>query len=601
MRGAIRDTLGVTENTEKVVNKYGIEAQGSRDVLKAERQKVAQENLEAVRKQNATKEETETHNRDVMRGKKKRADTQQKLSTASDQLKRKIDAAGNKAKAADDAAWDAWRKKVAGTEIPSDPIVNEIKNVKSSMDPQDVAEFRKILKEATPTGEDMSELQRLRNDITRDNKMGDDYDSLTPANKQAVDTIIERLNLSPDIDEEVDAAGAGAGVSTGGGTKPVSAERLHVWKTQLEYAIRNATRGNVRYGIGQVLDKVREAEVDLSKAAGADKELETARALHGPYVDTFRNSPNTPTTVASYVASKVTPEFTKDTKLEAYIDMLGKYDPLIPQTVHYIDDLQEGLKHLPKEGPLREKLETPPPSIAIAGTEGLSKDHPILAASKVADNLMPKEGRPVPFGKTEAKGNLPEVPNVQTENLKYINEGLRRYGKVGGWVLRMIVGGTTAGLFHGDIGSFGGTMLIGQTGVTILTRALRSPSMLEWLAKPSAEDLNAIDTLPPQDAAKMRQIVGALRDEEIRQDPNKANIKIAPVMAAWLAGTSASRNQKNTPSIDDVKKKADELQDHFHKSGLAPAPTPEQATPGPQSSLRPTHIYNATKGIIEAA
>ena len=69
------------------------------------------------------------------------------------------------------------------------------------------------------------------------------------------------------------------------------------------------------------------------------------------------------------------------------------------------------------------------------------------------------------------------------------------------------------------------------------------------------QNLNAIDTLPPQDAAKMRQIVGALRDEEIRQDPNKANIKIAPVMAAWLARTSASRNQKNTPSIDDVKKK----------------------------------------------
>jgi hypothetical protein len=594
VRGAIRDTLGATENTERIVNKYGEEAQASRDVLKAERQKVAQENIEEVRKQNAAKEETEKHNQEVMRDEKKRSGTQQKLSTASDQLKRKIEIARKKAKAADDSAWDTWRKKVAGTETPSDPIVNEIKNVKSSMDPEDVAEFRKIIKESKLSDADRSELQILQDEIAKRNLSADSYDSLTPDKKHAVDEMIDRLNLDPDNLE--DSGGAAAG-GVAGGYKPVNAERLHVWKTQLEYAVRKATRGNVRYGIGQVLDKVREAENDLSKAAGADKELETARALHGPYVDTFRNSPNTPNTVASYVASKVAPEFTRDSKLEDYIGMLGKYDPSIPKTVNYIYDLQQGLKALPKEGPLREKIQVPPPP--LAGTEGLSKEHPVLAASKVADNLMPKEGRPVPFGETKAKGNLPETPNIQTENLKYINEGLRRYGKVGGWVLRMIVGGGTAAFMRGEgVGVFGSTMLIGQTGVTLLTRALRSDSLLNWLAKPSVEDMKLISTLPPEDAARMREILGALKDEEIRQDPKKANIKIAPAMVTWLAGTSASRNQKNTPHIDDVKKKAEDLQNEFHKSGLAPSPTPPEGT-GPQSRNQThTHIWDATTNRI---
>jgi hypothetical protein len=45
--------------------------------------------------------------------------------------------------------------------------------------------------------------------------------------------------------------------------------------------------------------------------------------------------------------------------------------------------------------------------------------------------------------------------------------------------------------------------------------------------------------------------------------------------------------------------KADELQDMFHQSGLAPAP--ERAAPGPQSSLKITHRFNPQSGAIEAA
>jgi hypothetical protein len=332
----------------------------------------------------------------------------------------------------------------------------------------------------------------------------------------------------------------------------------------------------VRGGIGQVLDKVRQAEVDLSKAAGAEGELAKARALHGPFVETFRNSPNTPATVASYVSSKVTPEFTKDARLEQYIGMLAKYDPSIPQIISHIDDLQAGLKALPKGGPLRDKLTVPPPDPRGPFKPPVKKH---------------------PYGEPEPKETLPDVTKINEENIKFLNDALRRYGKIGPWVFRLLTGGLFEHLFKGESSTFGGTLMIGQGALVLMTKILRGPGALEWLARPSADDIKVIESLPPKDAARLKQAFKALADEEIRQNPEKSKIKISPVMAAWLAGGSAKepkKGEKANPA--DLKKQADDLQHGFHRGGFAQHPPDTTPPPAPKPNY--THVFDPDSGQV---
>jgi hypothetical protein len=74
---------------------------------------------------------------------------------------------------------------------------------------------------------------------------------------------------------------------------------------------------------------------------------------------------------------------------------------------------------------------------------------------------------------------------------------------------------------------------------------------------------------------------------------------------ASAAATNAGRGEKigkgdgpDEKRLNDVKQKAHDLQDMFHKSGLAPAPTPAEGT-GPQSRNQThTHIWDEKQGKI---
>jgi hypothetical protein len=497
LRAGIRNTLGVPEHTDKTVAAFGKDAEAVREKNKVEAEKNRQaeikahkDNQEAAQAHQTARDEASKHNAEVLRDRAKRTQATQDLETASQKLERRIDAAQKKAKGADDAAWDAWRKKVGVAETDPTPAVETIGKMRSVMDTEDAAEFQRVIKEASPEAD--AALLGVRDSIMQNQFPGTTWDKLSAAQKSGIDNVLKSLGFDPT------ALNAAA---------PVSAPRLHVWKTQLEYAVRKATRGNVRYAIGQVLDAVRDMESQLSTAAGADKELARARALHGPYMDAFRNSPNVPRTVASEVRAKVTPEFTRDEALEKKIAMLAKFDPSLPNLVDGIRNLQQGLNALPKEAPLRTQLKDNPPPL---GTP-----------------VKPKLTDPTP---------PPAVPNLQAENLLFIRQQLRRYGTLGAFVLRGIVGGTLGAAFHGSISGVVTEQLVGWEAVSLLTKALRSERALNWLAKPSVEDMKAIATLPPADAARLRTALNTLADHERKVDPAARKIKIAPEMASWLAG-----------------------------------------------------------------
>jgi hypothetical protein len=250
---------------------------------------------------------------------------------------------------------------------------------------------------------------------------------------------------------------------------------------------------------------------------------------------------------------------------------------------------------------------------------GVTTEHPVAAAANVPSNPLPREGGPVPFGKSKAVGEPPDVTNINRDNIAYINDTLRRYGKVGPWVLRLMAGGFLEHIFKQNPSTFSGTLMFGQASLMVLTKILRGQGAVEWLARPTAEDLKVIDTLPPQDAARLKEALLATASQELHPEdttgayipqddgsgwhPNDAKIigelkeknKISPTMAAWLAGAASQQIQKQQPqTIDQVKKQAQQLQ-------AAPQPPPQAPAPQPAPGLGASIPLDNLKKIIEQA
>jgi flagellar biosynthesis GTPase FlhF len=534
------ETARIREANARVVKKY---ADQHLQTLK--------KNKETLAKHEADVAKVHKENADVLRDVAKRKETQQKLDISSQELDQKIQAARTKAKAADDAAWNSWREKVGMTTAPSDDIVAQIKASRSVMDPEDVAEFSRVLKESQPTGTEAVELQATRNSLAKNQGL-ESYEKASPEMRATINDIIQRIGLNPDDEGAAPA-------------KPIDALRLHVWKTQLEYAVRKATRGNVRYAIGQVLDKVRATETALSKEAGADKELAAARELHGPYKDTFVNSPNEPTTVAGTVQSKVAPEFKKESALKKQLAMLGEYDASIPQLAEHIDNLRQGLKSLPEEGPLREKLKPLPPTPELERIPA----PPTVGDAREGHRLQPEPATPIPAEQTISQPERvehPDRPKEQTltpadivanrkANIADLTKSLRTQGvrrtinalyyTVPGAILAKLLG--RPGYAALEV-AMAPVILVGSHA---LSNLLDRPEVVAWLSKVTPRDLAMVRSLPPE-----MQAVFTKNLDSLAKTATQKGLTVSKGLTAFIAGNAVANNQ----NLQQLRQKAQQMQ-----------------------------------------
>lgn len=585
-RTAIREQLDMPQRIERTVKKFGDESERARNDLRAARQTTAQENVETVRKHNEEKQAVEEKNKATVREEKNRVATQQKLDSASKELDDKIDAAEKKANEENDSAWDAVRKKTSGFSTDISKLQKITERAADQADPASSALFKRIIKGEQP---DLPTLTRTSSAVTYVDSAGNPVDrqSMSPARfdqmvesgKIKSEPVTEKLTPDDPGYGDLYESQFGEPPPVGGG--PAQFNRLQRWYSYISNKMYGGGRveGGLYNAYKMVRTALNDAMQDIAKQANATGYLEKARKLHTAKMEAFSDKPTEPGTVANYVRAKVTPTFTKDMRLEAYLTKLGAYDPSIPKLSNHIDNLTSGLKKLPNKGPVRDRLETTPPSPTAMG--GVSTEHPVAAAANIPGNQLPKAGEPARFGEKKPIGEPPDIAKINQENIDYLNDALHRYGRVGPWVVRLLSGGLVQHLVHGETSSFSGGLMFGQAVVTLVTSILRRESALEWLARPSAEDLKVINTLPPADAARLREAFKALAKEEIDQDPKKASIKIAPEAAAFL-GTQSIGQQ----SLDQIKKEADQLQ---------------QGTPGPQSSLKITHRFDPVSGSIVAA
>ena len=531
-----------------------------------------------------------------------RKSLEHKLAADQQEFFERAKGARPQAEAVNDALWDAWRDSTKGQTTSTQPVVDAIKEVRESrlLSPTDVAEFNKILKEASPVG-DTNKVATLRHDIATGPSYGlKDYDSGTPAQKQAIDTAVRSYGLDPDAaDIPADADGT----------------RIHVWKQQLERAERKAeASGNqaLAGAFGQVLDKVRAAENDLTEKADQAKAapgaqatpratmlLDMARRQHQNLAEAFRDTdvrseiagkPRTAENIAIGEHAKPVAESNESTEA---VRRLSIHDPEIARLSDEIKATEKRLGELRKPDALQKIIDTPPPveppQAKVPEYEEFARKHrvgdeptePEYGEPPRSDLDLPEDLQPESLRAPKLKGpkELPSAQEKVVDLLRTLDRRLRTFGKWGAWVLRTTIGAEALRLFfQGHISGFGETMLIGQLGITLLTDILRQENVLKWMARPTEEQMRMLDELPPEDAERLRQALVTLAAVEVKRGAKI--LSVDPRVAKFMLGTAAGQQ----PTLQQIQ--AEAAQRNPKKSRT------QSRTPGV------THVYDPDQGKI---
>lgn len=456
-----------------------------------------------------------------------------------------LDAVGKaqrKAKAENDAAWAKWREKVAGATADMSPVVDTI-NAQygaNGVKPEEVGTFKQIMRDTAPsedTPEGANEVAGLRNDIAKSVVPGASYDTLSPIQKENVDRMVSNMGLGGLA--EADATGVEG--ADAGALKQIPASRLHDIKQKLEAAVRS-TSGNVQYAVGRVLDSVRQREEAVSKSAGADVELKKARDLHGPYVDTFRNSPNEPQTVVSKSLNETSPAFMKEQGEQRRLAMQARYDETIPERAAKIKSLSATIDGLPSQAQTAAASAAPPPQPPAF--------KPYPAPAKLPEYGEPRTNKPI---------DVPEV-SVQQTREDLIRKNAAKWNDISQYKIRRVFTGALGALFGDHVGGrYGGAagFAAAEMAPNMIANFALKPEVIEWLSKPTAEDIETISKIPHLDRIK---ITDDIANQAIQARRAGRQFTIAPAVAGLLgAATMKKINDTQPQSPADLKKKASQV------------------------------------------
>ena len=535
----------------------------------AERQKVNKENLTKYEEQSAAEEkaakerhdsvqkvaEIKAKNKLALETEKERQSVEGQYKAASASLASKYKAAFEKARNNYNATWKLWRDKVQNVMAPMSTVRDTINDQEKTLSPEQVSIFRDIMRETEPSSEDMTDFQRDRQSAMDNLGYKSSYDQLPPDRKIIIDDMMKRIGYT-NISNAVNAV-------------DVPASRLHTWKSQLEVAVRKA-KGPLKHSIGKVLQSVRTLEDQVSTQAGAGKELHDARSISGPYYDAFFGSEQDLPQAARKSLREQVPEHVKETEAKARLERIAAYDPSITAAAKLIDDLAEkidGITRLQRKLPHPSDLKPlpPKPSLTNPKTAELQKFEPKKTPNQ---ELVERPERvPLPNRPETAQAGMEEAREVRAGSVHGMADWLRRRSQ---WIaMSAMIGGTMWESLHGRLSEAGEAVLLGATtyySVAKVADFLEDNKVVKWLSEPPQRDIDELLKLPEEQRkgiiSKFAPVVKAAQAK---------GVKVSPAIMAFLAGKSATQQDKKDP-LSEVKTKGDELYNQFHKSGFAPAP-----------------------------
>jgi hypothetical protein len=398
---------------------------------------------------------------------------QKDIDTHSAELASKYKKAEAKAKARNDAQWTKVREKTEGATADIGHVKEVAKIAAQQADPSGSPIFRSITNESSGMGFD---------ELGRPVVNGQPRKVITGGKE--VPTRDPNYPLFYEIQY--------------GEPLPLEAEagktdfnRLQRWYQYLNDKMYSG--GRLEPGTYNALKMTRsaidETMQELAANSGAADDLAKARKSHRQMMETFRDSPHQPATVASKSFQEHAGEFEAERQKQERLDKVARYDPSIKDTAAKLNDLRAAKENLAPEPKLyRDKY---------------------IGEQDIAD----------------AKG-----------------QKLAGFGSRGaGYALYT---GTTGALMSAMRGHFTGAFhdLIASIAMSGGLRAMENPSTVAMLTKVNERDLQAIAQLPPEQrtalTGALKQMVEAAQKKGVQPDPLLVQFLKTPIGPAGAAAAS---------------------------------------------------------------
>lgn len=564
LRRMAQETFGAGEDFQKgVVDKYGKEAESTR-TTNAKRQQLNEDRKVAHAK--AVEKATESNRKtvagygesaaahqtavdkaaadhadalaehqksiqqaaDTERIRQQTADEHQQLSGEFEQ---DVNTAKEEAQADNTEKWNAVRAKTKDAREDISGIQETAKHAQKLADPATSSLFSSIIGDDAATGTTDEQGRPIVGGAVR--KVMSGGREFPPSDPHYAD-MYEALYGEPLPIQGADGQGA-------------TFDRLQRWYGFVNNKLYGGGRleGGTYQALKMVRNSLNEAMGNLAEKTGATKDLQKARESHTQLMETFSDSPNEPQTNASTALRETTGEYQKEQARQKRLGMLGRYNESLPAKAERIRSLQRTLSELPSQ----------------QQTATTNKPEPEAPDLKAKPKMGQLKEAPTQKRELEMKAE-PEAPVIQHEIREKLEGNLKKYGKVGVGIMRLVLGAGAVGAGHGGVGSMAERLIIGQGAMSVLSHALRSDSVMEWLSRePAPETQKAIDALPPQDAAKLRQAITSLAIEDAKSGKGS---KVSSASARFLgpdnlALINTAVTAGRPKSAGDAKKRISDL------------------------------------------
>ena len=321
--------------------------------------------------------------------------------------------------------------------------------------------------------------------------------------------------VPPDIWEQLDDAQKQ-------GTK-LKFDQLQGYSSEIgERLAKGGLQGDVYQALKHVKEAIDQQKEVIAGRNGASAELKAADGFWRNYMETFYDKPSAVAATLARVG-KLDPEYYAEPffgkAAKTSIAKLKNYDPDLASKAENLRSQQEEFKKAGGAAALRKgpKLENEPEPPA----PGEPPKRPELAKPKTI------EQPPVP---TEAD----IVARKKTELAKEA----RNLGQLSRFDLGLLASSAIAPFIGSVLGqgwermtaeAVGGPAIVGARRVA--AEVLQKPKVMEWLAKPSENDLRILKEVNPDIQVKVKNNI---RDFIRNQESHGVDVKVAPAVRNWL-------------------------------------------------------------------
>jgi hypothetical protein len=312
-------------------------------------------------------------------------------------------------------------------------------------------------------------------------------------------------------------------------------EDLQGYYSELGNEISKGTLpGDVYHAYDTLHESIGKEMQRIADSEGKGAQLKDARAYWKRMKQTFGKSSDSVNNRAGKAVSEANPDYVSEQQSDYQLRLLGSFDAEIPKLASEIKEAMNKLK-----APASEKVK------------------PVPEASKPVE-VKPPNTQPVPKPRppleTPVKKIGPEeVQKAKSDRMQKNAENLRTYGlrralyvagvSIPGEVLTFVMGHPTLAGVEA-VASPAAVITFSHMAANLMEK----PSVVNWLSKPTAGDLEALSKLPAEQRTAAAQNLQPLIDAA-----KKKGIKVSPTLVAFVGGTAVSRNSDHPLSGNPVQ------------------------------------------------